>query len=65
MNANIKRLTEEFRVSGIELAKAERMRAKGETLARLERVVAARGRMERARRYLREAIMDQMPEMQN
>lgn len=65
MDADIKRLTEEFRVAGLELAKAERMRAKGETLNRLERVVAARGRMERARRYLREAILEQMPEMQN
>ena len=65
MDANIRRLTEEFRVAGLELAKAERMRAKGETLNRLERVVAARGRMERARRYLREAILEQMPEMQN
>lgn len=63
MNERIKQLTERFRVTGLELTKAERMRAKGETLIRLERVCDARTAMEYARKQLREAIMGQMPEM--
>ncbi len=52
------RATEDFRIAGLRLMKAEANLAKGYTLNRLEEKVAAQQACDRARRKLREAIME-------
>ena len=54
----VERITEEFRLAGMWLLKAEANYAKGFTLHRLEEKVAAQGACERSKKRLARAIME-------
>lgn len=54
----VQQATEDFRVAGLRLRKAEQNLAKGYTLLRLEEVVAARQCCERAKKRLSREILE-------
>ena len=54
----VQQATEHLRVAGLRLLKAEQKLAKGYTLLRLEEVVSARQCCDRAKKRLREEILE-------